>query len=132
MLGLGAARSRHLTPTKGSGRALSKEVTLRVGRSYSVILKTSVCQECLNFREESVVCLNFRKLAVTRAPKLAGSAERGGETEMTGPYAAIAADRRGPYTCGITVCQASLRIESRDPQTSLFIIAPVIGEETEA
>lgn len=129
MVGLRAARSRHLTPPRGSGRAVSKEVTSRVGRSYSVILKTSVCQECLNFREESMVCLNFRKLAVTRAPKLAGSAERGGETEMTGSYAAVAADRRGPYTCGITVCQAPLRIESRDPQTSLFYHCPSYRRE---
>ena len=124
MVGLGAARSGHLTPTRGSGRALSKEVTPRVGRSYSVMLKTDMCQECLNFREESMVCLNLRKLAVTRALKLVGSAEKGGETEMNGPTAAIAANRRGPYICGITVCQAPLRTKSRDPQDKPFYHCP--------
>lgn len=131
MVGLGAARNGHLTPTRGLGRALSKEVTLRVGRNYSVMLKTNMCQECLNFREESMVCLNFRKLAVTRALKLVGSAEKGGETEMNGPYAAIAANRRGPYICGITARPHS-ELSHVILRTSLFIIALVIGEETEA
>lgn len=124
VVGLGAARSRHLTPTRGSGRALSKEVTPRLGRSYLITLKTSLCQECLNFRDESMVCLNFRKLAVTRALKLAGSAEKGDETEMNGPQAAITANSRGPYTCGITVCQAPLRIKSCDPQDKPFYHCP--------
>ena len=83
-----------------------------------------MCQECLNFREESMVCLNLRKLAVTRALKLVGSAEKGGETEMNGPNAAIAANRRGPYICGITVCQAPLRTKSRDPQDKPFYHCP--------
>ena len=124
VVGLGAARSGHRTPTRGSGRALSKEVTPRLGRSYLVTLKTSLCQECLNFRDESMVCLNFRKLAVTRALKLAGSAEKGEETEMNGPRPAITANSKCPYTCGITVCQAPLRIKSRDPQDKPFYHCP--------
>ena len=67
MVGLGAPRSGPLTLTRGSGRALGKEVTPSVGRSYAATSRGSACQECLKFREESMACLNLGKLGVTRA-----------------------------------------------------------------
>ena len=63
---------------------------------------------------------------------LGRSGEEGGGAERNGPYAAIAANNRSPRSSGITVCHAPSELTHMALRTSPFIVALVIGEETEA